>query len=420
MIDMERVKAGIARDGGRRILRSPLLYKLGRLLIRVGLLKYPYRATTMLMDYALEMTGKTYHPCFPSVWSSAFFPTEILHALDIIPFSPEAASAAVTSMGFQGELLKEGESRWPGTDNCTFHRCAAGGLYTGDFPSPHAFCASSHLCDGAVFLFQNLSQVCHVPFLLLDTPWKKTRDSEEEVVRQLKEMIPQLERLAGKELQQEKLEEAVHNAEEARKAMLHVNRVRRHGVSPFTAGEAFNYLYLYFTGLGSRAMPRIYQMLAQELEQKIEEENRAAFSPRRLLWLHLPPFYKRGVELLHYIEDHGARVVFEEFNHVYWEEMDCRDPFRAIARRMLAHFSYGHIKHRIETIKSLAREYEVDGVIHFSHWGCRQSCGGLRIIREELMEEGLPLLELDGDCVDERSFSPGQTRTRVDGFLEML
>ena len=32
----------------------------------------------------------------------------------------------------------------------------------------------------------------------------------------------------------------------------------------------------------------------------------------------------------------------------------------------------------------------------------------------------LPLLDLDGDCVDDRNYSPGQIKTRVQGFFEML
>lgn len=420
MVLMDAVKSMISRGKGRHLLCSPRLYALGRLLIRGRVLKYPYRATTMLLDYTLEMTGKSYHRRFPAAWSSAFFPTELLHALGIAPFSPEAAAAAVSSLGFQRELLQEAESRCPGNDNCTFHRCAMGAFFSGFFPAPRGFCASSHLCDGAVFLFQNLAQVSGIPLILLDTPWEKGEEAVEDVTRQLQQMIPLLENIAGRTLDDHKVEEAVLHAEEARQAMLRVNELRCHPASPLSAGEAFNYLYLYFTGLGSEAMPRIYQMLARELEIKIHEHNEAFPPSKRLLWLHLPPFYRSGIELFSYLENRGARVVFEEFNHVYWDEMDCRDPLRAVARRMVAHFSYGHLQHRIHTIKELARDYQVDGIIHFSHWGCRQSCGALGVIREELLREGLPLLELEGDCVDDRNFSPGQLKTRLDGFLEML
>ena len=106
-----------------------------------------------------------------------------------------------------------------------------------------------------------------------------------------------------------------------------------------------------------------------------------------------------------YFEARGAKLVFEDFNHVYWEPGDIESPLDYIAYRMLSHFNYGHIERRIKTIKELARRYKVDGVVHFSHWGCRQSNGSINIIRRSLQEEGLPFLVLDGDCVDNRNYA---------------
>ena len=62
----------------------------------------------------------------------------------------------------------------------------------------------------------------------------------------------------------------------------------------------------------------------------------------------------------------------------------------------------------------------VDGVIHFSHWGCRQSNGGVRLIKDTVMEYGIPFLNLDGDCIDERNYSKGQYLTRLEGFMEII
>jgi benzoyl-CoA reductase/2-hydroxyglutaryl-CoA dehydratase subunit BcrC/BadD/HgdB len=39
---------------------------------------------------------------------------------------------------------------------------------------------------------------------------------------------------------------------------------------------------------------------------------------------------------------------------------------------------------------------------------------------EGLKEIGVPMLNLEVDCVDARSFSEGQLRTRLEAFLEMI
>ena len=64
--------------------------------------------------------------------------------------------------------------------------------------------------------------------------------------------------------------------------------------------------------------------------------------------------------------------------------------------------------------------YKIDGVIHFSHWGCRQSCGGEYVIRDLMRKRGVPMLILNGDGADSRNYSGEQTKLRLDAFLEML
>jgi benzoyl-CoA reductase/2-hydroxyglutaryl-CoA dehydratase subunit BcrC/BadD/HgdB len=37
-----------------------------------------------------------------------------------------------------------------------------------------------------------------------------------------------------------------------------------------------------------------------------------------------------------------------------------------------------------------------------------------------LNDVGVPVLNLEVDCVDERNFAAGQVRTRIEAFMEML
>ena len=415
---LELIKKYMVRERAATLLRKPLIYSLGAALVRNNFLKFPYKAVSLMMEYALEQTKKAYNRRLPFAWTSAFFPVELLHALEIPVFSPEVAASLAASFGFQANCLREAESRWWGRDNCSFHRCAAGGLLNDYFLPPSVFCASSHLCEGAVFMFSSLAGACNRPFILLDLPAEQGDSAISYLTGQLREIISTLEKIAGVSLQEQKLQEAVVNAEATRKAMLKVCALRLDPCSPLTAGEAFSYLYINFTGMGSLAMRRVYETLAEELEGKIEKGDTSGEPRFKLLWLHLPPFYKNNI--LDYLEGKGAKVVFEEFSHVYWGAMDPKRPLESIAGRMLSHFGYGHVDRRIKVIKELAERYHVDGVVHFSHRGCRQSCGSLRIIRDALQGEGLPFLVLDGDCIDNRNYAPGQMQTRIDAFLEML
>jgi benzoyl-CoA reductase/2-hydroxyglutaryl-CoA dehydratase subunit BcrC/BadD/HgdB len=77
----------------------------------------------------------------------------------------------------------------------------------------------------------------------------------------------------------------------------------------------------------------------------------------------------------------------------------------------------GSPKKRTDHINSLVRNYRVDGIINFAHWGCRTSSGAISVLKEHI---DAPLLSVDTDLVDSESASEGQVKTRVEGFMEML
>lgn len=80
----------------------------------------------------------------------------------------------------------------------------------------------------------------------------------------------------------------------------------------------------------------------------------------------------------------------------------------------------GDFRRKIENIKRLVTDLRIDGVIHFCQWGCRQSFGGVMLLKRELEKLNIPFLIIDGDGVDRRNSPEGQINTRLSAFLEML
>ena len=77
-------------------------------------------------------------------------------------------------------------------------------------------------------------------------------------------------------------------------------------------------------------------------------------------------------------------------------------------------------KAKQDFVVKAAKALNCDGAIHFCHWGCKQSIGGVTLIKDAFDRAGIPMLILDGDGIDRRNDMPGQIKTRLEAFLEVL
>ena len=140
----------------------------------------------------------------------------------------------------------------------------------------------------------------------------------------------------------------------------------------------------------------------------------------RLLWLHLPPFYDSS--LLDYIEVNcHAPIVFEEVNFVGWAELDPADPYRSLARKILT-TGFMDPGVRVKSIIEESRALDLNGCILYNHGFGRCSMSDssfVKYLQEELTKENIPLLVLDGDCMD-ATVDPCSTYTKVAAYVEAL
>lgn len=126
----------------------------------------------------------------------------------------------------------------------------------------------------------------------------------------------------------------------------------------------------------------------------------------RLGYIGVPPIID---ELYFYLEERGARVVYNEVQRQFsmpFEVSDLTEQYR------LYTYPYG-IYHRLEDINREAVKRGLDGIIHYVQSFCYRQIEDL-IIRKKIK---LPVLTLEGDrpgALDAR------TQTRIDSFMEML
>jgi benzoyl-CoA reductase/2-hydroxyglutaryl-CoA dehydratase subunit BcrC/BadD/HgdB len=70
-----------------------------------------------------------------------------------------------------------------------------------------------------------------------------------------------------------------------------------------------------------------------------------------------------------------------------------------------------------ESIKAM----NPDALLWYYHFSCRASCPQALIIKKSIETDlGIPVLLLEGDVFDERSYSAEVLRTKAEAFADML
>jgi benzoyl-CoA reductase/2-hydroxyglutaryl-CoA dehydratase subunit BcrC/BadD/HgdB len=352
-----------------------------------------------------------------SVLTGFLVPSELLHAYGTSPMFTEDLAATIAGAGYAKRALERAEMLGFSRDGCSFPRATLGAALAGLLPRFDLIVATSHLCDGQNKALEELAARMDSPYLLLDTPCDCTAAAVDYLTSQLERLEIKLAELAGRRAKPEDWERTFGYGNETRNSMIRLAQLRRNRPCPFYGRAAFSLAIRSLLMMGTPFLSDCYADLVQEAESKHPDDLKG--ERFRVAWLLAYPYFQDN--FVAWLEgEQGVRVVTEEFSHVFWDPLDPAQPMKSLARKMLQNPNLGPVTNRVKMIEQMALDYKVDGVLHYSHWGCRQGCGGVRPIADALNKLQVPFLDLDGDCIDSRNYSKGQTLTRLQGFLELM
>ena len=403
----------------KRLMRSRLGLRLTRAWLAQGIASRPHER--VVADFFLELAGKAYADrAAPVVWTNIFVPSELIYGLGLAPFYPETGAALAASLGLSHLGVEGAEAAGYPIDLCTVNRSAAGLRAAGLYPHADAYVVTSNLCDVSGQMLANFAHAEDRPFVLLDVPQSEDETAVAYLADQLGELVDRMIAELGIAFNPERLRQAIRHSNQARTFALEVAALREAHPAPLRGSSMLGELGNLAAMFGHATGVAYYRSLRDYAQERVQSgEPEQANQKVRLYWMHLGPYYK--TDFLSHLEDGlGAVIAFEEFSTVWWERLDEEEPLRSLARKMLSNPLNGTVERRLGQALGHIARYDCAGAVHFSHWGCRQSSGALRTVRDRLRREGIPLLVLDGDCVDPVNLQLGPLRTRVEAFVEML
>jgi len=363
-------------------------------------------------------------------WVSSGAPVELLRPFDVITVYPENHSSICGAAKQGPEFCEAAEAEGYSRDLCSYFRCDRGStlLQTspiGGLPDPDFLYGCSNICGTILKWYEICSRHFDVPFLFVDTPFVHSEVHEhsvEYVVEQLEGFIPVLESLTGREFDDEKFEKTLYLSKDCVELWKEVLLFGAHKPSPLTCFDAFTQLAAIVSLRGTEEAITHYNAVKEELQERVEKGMGAVDDEQiRLLWDNIPIWYAMR-KLSEIFEEYNACLVADTYTNAWASaDIDTGNPMESLARNYLEIYLNISMDLMLETIVDLIHTFDVDGMVMHSNRSCKPySLGQYDLARRIKEETGIPVLIIEADMVDSRSYAEAQIKTRIEAFLESL
>jgi benzoyl-CoA reductase/2-hydroxyglutaryl-CoA dehydratase subunit BcrC/BadD/HgdB len=365
-------------------------------------------------------------------WITSGGPVEPLVAMDIIPVYPENHGAMIGSAKMGEDLCAKAEDMGYSSDLCSYARAdiacsVVKGGPIGGLPRPDMLICCNNICGTVLKWYEVQARFYNVPLFIFDTPICHTAYSPEiarYVRTQIDEYILFLETVTQRKLDHDRMNEVGKLSLEGQRLWQKVLNTTAHKPSPMSAFDAFFFLALIVTLRGTRIAVDFYKELIEEMEQRIRDGVSSVPNEKyRLLWDNLPVWY-RLKWLSSKFSDHNACLVADTYTSAwcgtikYIDENHFLDSMAEAYTRIYLNIG---VDQMADEVLNMIRFYDIDGFVMHSNRSCKPYSFGqmdiMRIVREKT---GIPVLMIEADMTDPRSFSESQVETRIDAFMEII
>ena len=373
--------------------------------------------------------------------------TELILAMDMLPVYPEINALQSGMRKKSGSYIKDAEKMGFSEDVCTYVKCDIGMMLNGNIgptgeklPDPDLLLLSYTGCFTFLKWFENLERLYPgVEIAMLHTPYQEdgviTEDQIKYMVKQLQEdVIPKMEKVAGKKLDYDRLAHLLDNAVKAEDLWVKVLETAKNRPSPIDAYFAG----VYYMGPLNTAFRGTDEAVTyyEELYKEVTERMDAGLYPvtpegemkeeRFRLVVEGPPNWTNFREFWKIFYDMGAVIVASTYTKVgglYDQGFrhEPGKPLESLAKYCMGCYTNLNLPQRVDLIEHYIKEYKADGFLINSIKSCNSfSAGQLLMMREVEQRCGIPVGFIESDLVDPRYFSYANIKNRLESYFQML
>lgn len=393
----------------------------------------------------------------PTVWCMVnwWLGDPILKAMDVEIAYPENYGAVCAAFGAAPAYLERSDTEGFPTHMCGYARNSLG--YTaemmdlgeippeaplGGMPKPILLLGSGAICDARYKWFQSLGRYLDAPVWTLEFPHPGGKEQLMEgayehtinfMVEELKEFVALMERLLGKKMDYDKLEEIIDDIIELNLIWHEISKLRKARPCPMHSRD-------FWTGMGASLYPSgdikvsidLYRKMHDEVKYRVDNKIGAIPDEKyRLVFAELPPWHSLG--FFNRLAERGWNFVIESWAYHPPKPIDLSkvsDPLERIAKYSYQWLTGYHaeafkakesVEYMTYPYMEFARDYQVDGAFLHSLISCRAASNHLILVQNQLMKKmKIPSQLVEGDIVDLKLFDPADALRKAEIFEESM
>jgi benzoyl-CoA reductase/2-hydroxyglutaryl-CoA dehydratase subunit BcrC/BadD/HgdB len=417
---------------------------------------YPLRAK---VDESYKNSIEAMQAGEPTVWGmlNYYFGDSILKAIGIQTVYPENYSAALAAGGLAPRFLEAADGDGFPTHLCGYSRVNVGytsvmmkeqngkippGVPMGGMPKPLFLMSSAAVCDARYKWFQSLGRYLDAPVWTFEAPLPGVKelfigDAYERAVRlgveNLREFVAFVEKISGRRMDWDKLEEIVDLMIRLNRVWHETNLLRRVRPCPMHSRDFWSAMPAALFSLGDlKDTYQCFMNLRDEVQERVRNGFGAVSEEKyRLLFAELPPWH--SLDFFDRLAERGWNFVVESYTYHPPLPLDLekvKDPLEKISRFNLQFLVAYYPIAREQNVPAgqlaipfyeYAREYECDGAFLHPLISCRSASTHLPYVADMLMEKlKVPSLTIEGDIVDLRLFDPSEALAKAQAFEETM
>ena len=372
--------------------------------------------------------------------------TELVRGFDLLPVLPEINALQSGMRGKSREYIAIAEKAGHSEDVCTYVKCDLGQLKSGNIgptgeklPPPDLLLLSYTGCFTFMKWFEILREEYDCPVVMLHVPYQGegriTEAMRRYVVEQLRaEVIPALERAAGRPYDEDRLREMLARSAEAEDDLVPVLQSAKHRPSPIDAyfGGVYYLGPIFSAFRGTQEAVDYYRALRAEVEERLRAR-RGPVTPdgemgaeRFRIVVEGPPNWTSFREFWKMFADEGAVVVASTYTKVggvydFGFRHDPARPLETLAEYCMGCYTNLNLPDRVSMLCRYLADYDADGLLVNSIKSCNSfSAGQLMMLREVERRSGRPAGFIESDLVDPRYFSAANIKNRLESYFQMI